>query len=288
MLRLKRIAALFIIILLNCSFLSAQGAKGVFYKTNINGKTVYLFGSFHMGKKEFYPLNEKVEEAFNKSSQVMVEVDLSDPKVFAETQKAMMKKAFYLGDDNLEKHMTKEGYASFVKQMDTLGLKITDFGKMKGVLLTSTIGLMQLQKLGYNPMMAVDLYISRKSKEKKIIQFESAEEQMEMLLSMTDEEMEKSLLSLPKAEETLNFINAWKDGNEEVLLKEIDKMTATSPNNMEVLLDHRNNNWIPKIEEAAKNAEYTFVVVGAGHLIGKNSVVELLKKKGYAVENMYK
>ncbi len=52
---------------------------------------------------------------------------------------------------------------------------------------------------------------------------------------------------------------------------------------VEVLLDERNKNWIPKIEKAI-NEKPSFIAVGGGHLGGKNGVLNLLKAKGYKVK----
>ena len=41
-----------------------------------------------------------------------------------------------------------------------------------------------------------------------------------------------------------------------------------------------------KIEDFLKMKETYFVIVGAGHLIGKKGIVEILKAKGYRVEQM--
>ena len=50
----------------------------------------------------------------------------------------------------------------------------------------------------------------------------------------------------------------------------------------DVLLVKRNKNWIPKIGEMA-TAKSTFFAVGAGHLPGKNGVINLLKAAGYTL-----
>ena len=51
-------------------------------------------------------------------------------------------------------------------------------------------------------------------------------------------------------------------------------------------LTDRNERWVPKIEEQLRSGKDVFVVVGAGHLVGTNGVVELLKKKGYTVPQL--
>ena len=50
-----------------------------------------------------------------------------------------------------------------------------------------------------------------------------------------------------------------------------------------LLLD-RNRSWIAKLEQLLRNEKDVLVVVGAGHLVGKDSVVELLAAKGYKIE----
>ncbi len=41
-----------------------------------------------------------------------------------------------------------------------------------------------------------------------------------------------------------------------------------------------------KIEGYLKTEEHYFVVVGAAHLVGKDGIIEILKKKGYLVEQL--
>ena len=41
-----------------------------------------------------------------------------------------------------------------------------------------------------------------------------------------------------------------------------------------------------KIEDFLKTTETLFVIVGAGHLVGEKGIVEILKAKGYVVEQM--
>lgn len=50
-----------------------------------------------------------------------------------------------------------------------------------------------------------------------------------------------------------------------------------------ILLEERNNNWGPQMEEAMK-AKSIFMVVGAVHLGGDYDVISLLCKAGYSVE----
>jgi hypothetical protein len=48
----------------------------------------------------------------------------------------------------------------------------------------------------------------------------------------------------------------------------------------------RNRRWLPEIERMIEQGESTLVVVGAAHLVGKEGVIELLKARGYTLEQM--
>jgi uncharacterized protein YbaP (TraB family) len=52
------------------------------------------------------------------------------------------------------------------------------------------------------------------------------------------------------------------------------------------LLDQRNARWIPKIEAELKTGKPTAIVAGALHFAGPNSVITMLQKRGYTVEQL--
>jgi len=52
----------------------------------------------------------------------------------------------------------------------------------------------------------------------------------------------------------------------------------------EKLFFSRNRNMADQIERLLKEKKRPFVVIGAGHLLGKDGVVEILRRKGYRVE----
>jgi hypothetical protein len=58
----------------------------------------------------------------------------------------------------------------------------------------------------------------------------------------------------------------------------------SSPELYDRLLVERNANWVESVETCVKQKTSCFVVVGAAHLVGPDSLVEMLQKKGYKVE----
>jgi uncharacterized protein YbaP (TraB family) len=52
------------------------------------------------------------------------------------------------------------------------------------------------------------------------------------------------------------------------------------------LLVERNRAWMPQIEALFKRPKPSFVVVGAAHLIGSDGLLQLLRARGYTVDQM--
>ena len=52
------------------------------------------------------------------------------------------------------------------------------------------------------------------------------------------------------------------------------------------LLTNRNANWVTAIEGLLKDNHDDLIVVGAGHLAGDGSVVDLLAKAGFTVQRI--
>ena len=83
--------------------------------------------------------------------------------------------------------------------------------------------------------------------------------------------------------EFLKLVSLYDNEDIEGLLKlmtESDDMTGKFA---EELLDRRNQNWIPVIEQMAKE-KATFFGVGAMHLPGDKGVIKLLRTAGFNVE----
>ena len=83
------------------------------------------------------------------------------------------------------------------------------------------------------------------------------------------------------------MLNAWRSGD----LSDIEylmttEMQQTDPSTYDVMFTQRNRDWIPKLEALFGNQEKELVLVGAAHLAGKNSVLDLLKLRGYTVKQV--
>jgi uncharacterized protein YbaP (TraB family) len=80
-----------------------------------------------------------------------------------------------------------------------------------------------------------------------------------------------------------DMFKAWQTGDADKLNKFLNEAMQEAPVIYKRLVTDRSRRWVPKIEELAQGKENAIVIVGAGHMVGPEGVVELLKKKGYKI-----
>lgn len=79
-----------------------------------------------------------------------------------------------------------------------------------------------------------------------------------------------------------SLLAAWAAGNEAELAATLDPM-RTDPATYRTLLIDRNRRWANAIVRRMARPGQVFVAVGAGHLVGTDSVVALLRARGFHV-----
>ena len=75
-----------------------------------------------------------------------------------------------------------------------------------------------------------------------------------------------------------------KTGNVEKLDSIMKDSFKDHPEMYRLFVVQRNRNWVELIEPMTKRDESVLIIVGAAHLVGRDSVPALLRAKGYHVE----
>ena len=78
------------------------------------------------------------------------------------------------------------------------------------------------------------------------------------------------------------MLNAYKNQQLNQIEKIINDPEFGVEQNQDILLDKRNKNWIVQLKEIMKKGSI-FTAVGAGHLVGKNGLIALLRAEGFTV-----
>jgi uncharacterized protein YbaP (TraB family) len=97
--------------------------------------------------------------------------------------------------------------------------------------------------------------------------------------------LNQTLKELALADELAGgLIKFWKAGDAARLHDLLSKSFKNYPGLYDRLLIQRNKKWVKEIEGTIRGNKSVLFVVGAGHLVGPQSVVDLLEKKGYQVK----
>jgi uncharacterized protein len=289
------IALVFVVIAVRGAYAAEAGATGkrlFMWRVKSTNSTVYLLGSIHVAKPKMYPLDARIEKAFSNSDVLVVEADASPDKALGLAMQ-MMTRASYPPGDSLDKHISKEMLETIQARMATNGIPPAMVQGLKPWFLAMTLTLSELSDLGIDPQLGIDLHFLQEAKGKPIVELEGADAQLALLDGFTDKEQEEFLKYTLKDNENIaksvdDIISAWSEGDVKKLDDLIMQSVKDSPEMLELyakLFDDRNKKMAAKIEDMLKTGKTYFVVVGAGHLVGKNGLLQLLGKN-HPVEQM--
>lgn len=267
--------------------------RSFLWKVQSTGSTVYLLGSIHFMKEDVYPLNPAIETAFESSDKLVVEANINDLGNL--DLKTLSDRAFYKSDDHVKKHVSQETYRLIQKESKSLGMPIELIRMQKPWFLALSFQAMELMRLGYSPQHGVDYHFLTKAQGKKrILELESLEEQLRLLSGFSDREQEHFLVYTLETLNSMdrqvgNMVRAWTSGDVQAMESALADALPLDPSLAPVvhkLFDERNVKMLSKIEGYLRSSGSYFVIIGAGHLVGNKGLVELLKAKGYEVEQL--
>ncbi len=266
------------------------GKKSFLWMVRAEKGTVHLLGSIHLLKREMFPLDRKIEEAFERSDVLAVEANVRDGSG-SERQRRLLQGALYPAGDTIENHISKETVELLRRRFPDLPMD--RMNRFKPWALAMTIAVLEYKKLGLDYEYGVDVYFLDKALNgKKIRELENPDSVIATLDGFSDEYQDLflryTLLELDTVgEQTDRIIRAWAGGDaatmEEILLENIHEHPGLMPV-FDALFFQRNGKMAAKIEGYLKEGGEFFVVVGAGHLVGEKGIIELLRRRGFSVE----
>lgn len=265
--------------------------KNCLYAVTGPKNTVYLQGSIHFLNPENYPLSTQIEDTFKKCETIVFEVDIGEINSPA-SQTLIMNKGILSGGKTLEDVLSTNTYTLLQSKLEEwgMGAGMAIFQSFKPWFLNITLVALKLQNLGYSLEHGLDLYFYNKAKaeNKKTLGLETIGFQIGLLDEFSSEEQDaqiaaglKELANIEKKIQEL--VNGWQNGDSKKIEKILHEDLREFPEVYKSVLTDRNLDWLPKIKTYLQGERNVMVIVGAGHLVGKNGLLELLRKEGYAI-----
>jgi uncharacterized protein YbaP (TraB family) len=267
----------------------AAGKLHSLWKVQGKQNTVYLLGSIHLLKKENYPLPAAMETAFTNCAVVVFEADLSAAEDLTLAMSLMSKSQLPEGQ-TLKDILSPDVYQSFTNHASQSPLPLEMLVRYTPGMAATTIEGLEMMRLGFDPELGLDMHFYKLARKdgKRIVPLESMDFQMGLLNGLSKEEgdwfMKQTLNGLDNVKtEVADMVKYWETGEGDKLAQLLDRGLKESATIYKRLVTDRNRNWIPKIEELARGDKNAIIIVGAGHLVGKEGLVELLKKDDFKV-----
>jgi uncharacterized protein YbaP (TraB family) len=294
-----RCLCLLLFLVIIWAFANAADAQERFVKTGkknflwtvANGdKGIYLLGAVHFLASESFPLADEIEKAYGDSKTVVFETDIDDFNDPA-FQAKMVASGLIPEDRSLQQYVSKQTYSALKKKVERMGLQMELFDRFKPWLCALTLASLEVQELGLDPNYGIDSYYFNKAKKdrKQVLFLESIEDQLRLFTEMSRNQQEAFLKQTLEDLEIFkkkvsDLINAWTNGDADSLGSIVEVGFKDYPEIYEKMMVQRNKYWLSKIDHLIKQGDKVLVIVGAAHLVGKESLLKLLRNKGYEIE----
>ncbi|GIP15839.1 hypothetical protein J40TS1_14810 [Paenibacillus montaniterrae] len=276
--------------------------EGFLWKVTKGEQTVYMLGSIHVGTYKMYPLRDEINKAYEASDIVVTEVDITkDPT--EEEMKELEKLFTYQDGTTIKDHLSAEAYKALMelaKKLEIEGEDLEEFQTYQ-VWFINTMLSSGFDEGDADSVYGVDMHFLLQADEDElpIGELESFLQQYEMLAGFSPELQEQLLLETVMQYEyafegyevgagTDTLIDIWTTGDLEGLTEIAQSMKIASPEYYNALLTKRNAGMTDKIEQYLNDTQYKtyFVIAGALHFAGEDSIVAMLEKRGYKVERL--
>lgn len=236
-----------------------------------------------------YPLAPAVIDAYQGAGSLLMEInpqELESEQVQAE----MLVSAKLPEGKTLPVVLGEQRYARAGALAHEVGVELATFDGFAPWFAAESISQIQLLQLGFQPQSGVELYFMERARNdgKLVAGLETAHDQIVLFRNMPlDTQAEYLVSSLEQARDLPRdvdaMVRAWQRGDTEWFANQLKSEFGRDPHLYESLLANRNRKWLPKIEALLNQDKNCLVIVGAGHLVGAGSVIELLEKDGHAV-----
>jgi uncharacterized protein YbaP (TraB family) len=272
--------------LLLCVTARADTALHTLWEVRGKHNTVYILGSIHVLRLSDYPLAPALLDAYGNAKALLMEVNLTDSGA-ASMQAEMLAGATLPDGKTLPAILGKERYGRADALAHEVGIELSTFDQFAPWFAAEAISQLQLTQLGFQPEAGVEMYFIQRAKNdgKSVAGLETIHDQISLFENMSLETQAEYLVSsLEQAhdlpQEVDSMVRAWQRGDTHWFETHLQSDLKQDSRLYQAILGARNRKWVPKIEALLNDDKNYLVIVGAGHLAGSGSVIDLLKKDG--------
>ncbi|HYB98587.1 MAG TPA: TraB/GumN family protein [Candidatus Limnocylindrales bacterium] len=258
------------------------------WKVTSSSATVYLLGSIHVASADLYPLDPRIRNAFHASSVLVTELDVS-PVGKEQSKRLLEVYGTYPQGDSLDRHIdasTRQALERIIEERKD-SPELSDIWKMRPWYAYLTLTNVALAAAGYKAEWGIEEHLRRMAGRKKVETLETMLDQVAIFRDMPEE---AQLASLEHAVRNMHELpaaiqraqDAWKRGDgERITDLVVEPLRRANPMLYDRLFTQRNRKMTEAVERYLSGTGTYFVVVGSGHLLGRDSILAMLAEKGH-------
>lgn len=271
-----------------------SGAPALWHVTSGEGGMsgeAWLFGGIHSLPKELEWITPAMQMAMDKSDRLILEITNSDDQ--SELADIFRNLASSKNQPPLALRVDAANMPTALQLADSMGMKDSSIEQTEDWALAlnfasaATAGIGQSGQYGTETVMKAQY----KDSKKPIEQLETAQEQLGIFDALPKNAQRAMLNSVledaPYAKENyVKLVQLWMTGDVTALEEIMRAGLLKNPVIRENILMKRNQNWAEQIDAKIRTGQSPFIAVGAGHLVGENSLPQLMAAMGYRVERV--
>ena len=287
-------------------FDDTDGGPLLYKVTDSDGDVIWLFGTIHVGRDDFYPLPEYVQEAYEQSDALAVEADIVAFEGDMAAQTQMVMKMLYRDGTTISSHISPELYSVAKNILSENGQYSYALDYYNIAMWYQSVSGVVAQKAGGDVSLGIDRYFlnDAKSSGKTIVEVESVMFQYEMLADFSEELqiflLQQTVASYTFVDESKKELNdmmdLWQSGNEadwaEYCAQQLEISEDAPYENYVALMEEynqamildRNEGMTQYAVEALETGDELFICVGSAHVFGEDGMADNLRELGYKVE----
>jgi uncharacterized protein len=265
--------------------------RGVLWAVEGRENTVYLLGSVHLLRPGDGGLPAAAERAYAEAEGVVMEIDMDDPAVAdpGALLGAMQSAALLPAGTTLRGTLGGD-YDRILERAAGSGLDLALLDRFAPWFVATLLLQVELAARGFSPELGIEQRIAGQAAAdgKRIDGLETPESQFAVLGGLPLAEQKRFLLMTLEALDELDtevdaLVRAWRAGDTDALERMLSDEYDDFPELYRPLTEDRNRAWAVQLAGLLDDPEDYLVVVGALHLVGRNSVIDLLRQDGYTV-----
>ena len=301
--KLFLICLLVIALLAGCSSPKEDRGKHFLWKVSDENSSVYLLGSIHFADLSFYPLDSVIVNAFDRSDELAVELDIADSSVIKESVRLSSELGSLKDGKTLDMVLPEDVLYSLDSLCLAWYIPSDFFYGYRPWAAAMTMSGIAIQRMNFDARLGIDLYfLTRAREKKKIISLETVEEQVRIFTGMDFSDsigiyyLKNLIQEIVLLDSSMRIVKrAWQTGNDSLFRMSMNMRVGEVSHSDSLLQEKiddyiyvsRNRKMADSVVKFLSENRSVFVIVGAGHLVGeKENIIEILRRKGLTVEQL--